>query len=693
MIRYHDYNENRRNTRKHWKSSGIGNAFRHNLDYMMRSHSVRLYYEMTENAIRKVFAIADVPYEPDSTKKIKAQLSICFTNHPATMAAWASIGNTAWIQFKELTKNSGLTLFKKELQEYVIDKHIQTETEALNKLLDVISQTITERLIYEELKKRGLETEIESFRIFLASSSLLEFNSLPGIIKAVILLGDLLPAEDLVPIHPFSQKLIRVVTCTSAPFQNRLAEAQPDEMLNIGIQWVKKLIEELHSFLPDKKPLNHKDYNALNNIWGYSKPVPSAPKSPSEELPGFNDFTRRPPMFEDLETDVILNNELSGKKGNEIITKPAGTVPELPENVKKFNQEVTDFANSLKTASGQSSYEDIRSDIIAQGLMKNSFSPGPVQGSAFEGSDVKLDLGGDIGNVEASIYDKVLELSFNQAEVEKLRHESQPLVKLMRRNIYPNVEDSILIDNIKSTGSFHGQRLPLYRFSDTIYKRYTYNQSLIRNGNASIVIVCDGSGSMNQEKTKLLKILTAAWIQSTLSTRIQLLAGIYNSGGTGNGRYGPILTWIVHPVKSQAISKNDYIRAVASVPSQGGGGQEDALAITHCIQETLKCAGNRKSMIYLTHLSDTQWCNSFSKGLTAEDELAKVIKYYKDLLKERLHYTLVGLGTDSGGKVEKLADKAIFLNSAELSTPYACASKLGLYVSSCLKERSRKVHR
>jgi hypothetical protein len=689
MKRYYDHYQNQRNTRKHWKSSGIGNAFRFNLG-MMRREALKLYYEICEKVQRQIFAIAEIPYEPDSSKKIKAQLSICFTNYPANLAAWASIGQTAWVQYKELTKSAGLTLYKKELEAYVLDKHIQTDAEALNKLLDVISGTITERLVYEELKKRGLESEIESFRIFLASSSLLEFISLPGIIKAVILFGDLLPDESLVPINPFSQILVKVVTSASAPYQNRLVDAKPDDLLNIGIQWVKHLMHELHMFLPGNTPRSQLNKNHFKNIMGYSKYIHSAPKSASEELPGFNDFASRPPMFEDLDTEVILNNELSGRKGNEIIKKSAGTAPELPEDVKKFNQEITEFANSIKTASGQSSYEDIRSDIIVQGLMKNSFSPGPVQGSAFEGSNIKLDLGGDIGNIEASIYDQPLELSFNQAEVEKLRQDSQPLVNAMRRNIYPSTEETIEIDIIKNSGSF-SQRLPHYRFSDTIYKRYSYNLQLNKNGNASVLIVCDGSGSMNHEKTKLLKILTASWIQSTLSTRIQLLAGIYNNGGTGNGRYGPIVKWVVHPVKTQAISKNDYIRAVASVPAQGGGGQEDALALSYCIQETLKCAGTKNRMIYLTHLSDTQWCNSFSKGLTAEDELVNVIKHFQDKLKGKLHYTLVGLGTDRGGKVEKLADKSIFLNAAELATPYICASKIGLYVSSCLKERNRKV--
>ena len=76
------------------------------------------------------------------------------------------------------------------------------------------------------------------------------------------------------------------------------------------------------------------------------------------------------------------------------------------------------------------------------------------------------------------------------------------------------------------------------------------------------------------------------------------------------------------------------------------------------IAESMNC-GN----IYLIHLSDTGWCTSFNQGLTSENEIIAVINRKRELLnKNQLHYTLVGLGTNSTGKVGQIADKVILLN-------------------------------
>ena len=91
----------------------------------------------------------------------------------------------------------------------------------------------------------------------------------------------------------------------------------------------------------------------------------------------------------------------------------------------------------------------------------------------------------------------------------------------------------------------------------------------------------------------------------------------------------------------------------------------------------------------MIHITDAGFCTSFNNGMTAEEEVLAVLSQRKNNFGKRFHYTMVGLGISSGGEIERLADKMICLSSGELSNPYAAASKIGLYVSSCLKEHKR----
>ncbi len=89
----------------------------------------------------------------------------------------------------------------------------------------------------------------------------------------------------------------------------------------------------------------------------------------------------------------------------------------------------------------------------------------------------------------------------------------------------------------------------------------------------------------------MLKILTAAWLQSTAKARIQVIAGLYHSGTVRPGLTGPLVGWICHPRRTAATGRIDSIRALVSLPDSGTGVQSDALSLAFMLD---RCQGNRE---------------------------------------------------------------------------------------------------
>jgi hypothetical protein len=88
-------------------------------------------------------------------------------------------------------------------------------------------------------------------------------------------------------------------------------------------------------------------------------------------------------------------------------------------------------------------------------------------------------------------------------------------------------------------------------------------------GRPVLVIACDGSGSLNDDQMKMLKLLTTGYLESTAKRNIQVLAGLYHSGHIRKGVSGPLVQWIHHPQKTPATSGRDSVRALVSLPDTG----------------------------------------------------------------------------------------------------------------------------
>ena len=670
----------RRNSKRLWRSGRLGNAFKHSIDYSARIPALRSFYDNVEKGIKIIFALIFSTYEADSPQKVKAQLSICYTDYPAGIIA--AIGHTAWVQYKNLVKDTDISIYDigGDISKVRISSSV--DQEYYTKLVQIIQQAVSERLAYEELMQSDLKQFIEAYRFFLAANDKLEFHALSEIVRAEIILGDLLPDLQAMDLHDFTRELMTTIRTNSTPFFEELEEAIPDEYYEIGERWIDKLASQLVHYLPSENSRESKNSESDDTGRSFADSSPRIPDNPYKEFPGFDTksppFLEAPSNLEDLFSMDMKNNPVP------LDMKKSGAKDDLPEHLKDIVAQLSDITKTIQNASGQKAYEDTRSDILLDELVSNPFAEGSMQGSSMEGNEVEVDLG-DLGSVTGQVFDKALELSYDLPEVDTLRAEANPIVDKLMSDLYPNAEEILITERIRSSGCIDPGRLPYYEFSNAIHKRFILDHQLKKDGRSLMLLVCDGSGSMNSKKFKMLRLLTTAWLESTMKSPIQVMAGIYNEGSVSQGRYGAKLEWIYHPRKTVSTSQGEAIRAVANVPEIGSGGQKDGLSLSYCLQEAESVA--RGNNIYLVHITDTCWVNSFGAGLTPHEEIIYVISQFKEKRKDQLHYTLVGLATDTAGKIDTVVDEFISLPAEELENPYAAAKKVAVYSSSILKKR------
>ena len=293
--------------------------------------------------------------------------------------------------------------------------------------------------------------------------------------------------------------------------------------------------------------------------------------------------------------------------------------------------------------------------------------------------------GGDIAGGE--IHDRPVELSDDLPACERLMGEAQPIAEALRRALYPNIEEQVDTERMRTTGSLDPGRLSMANYSLVVFKRYRIHEKADRRGQPLLLIACDGSGSLNADQMRMVKILAAAWLNSTAKSQVQVMAGLYHSGEIRGGVTGPLVQWIYHPRKTPAISRRDAARALVSLPDTGTGVQSDALSLAFMLGEATRVARGR--MTYMILLTDCEWNRSFGPEKSGQEEVRAVLeKAYEDLA-GKIHVTLVALGVDNETGFEDLVDKVLTVPGSKMSDYAALAEQIGVYVASCMKERHR----
>ena len=344
------------------------------------------------------------------------------------------------------------------------------------------------------------------------------------------------------------------------------------------------------------------------------------------------------------------------------------------------------LVKAIEKAGGQNvQYEDMRSDLVEQALRNTGWQEGPMQGSPIEGHKVSVQLDERLADGEQ--FEQSLPLSDNMAAFDKLMEEAGLVSNALRSILYPNMTDVPLVERFCTSGSLDPARLSSAYYSDAVCRRTRVVKTADKKGAPVLLIACDGSGSLNAAQIRMLKILAAAWLQSTARTRIQMLAGLYHSGRIREGISGPLVEWICHPRKTPATSRIDSIRALVSLPDSGTGVQSDALSLAFMLNEADGMARNGR--VYLIVLSDCAWNRSFNGEMSGKDEVRSFFLDAYRRLDDRLHTTLVALGVKDETGFEELLNRVLPVTEEELKSPVQVAHKVGAYVASCLRERRR----
>jgi len=523
----------RRNSKRLWRSGRLANAFKNSIDYHARIPALRTFYDYVEDSIKIIYAMMSATYEADSPKKVKAQLSICYTDYPAGILA--AIGHTDWVQYKSLLKDSEISIynFNKAIDRIKLPEGIHPEY--FKKMINAIQQAVSERLAYEELMQSDLGQVIEAYRFFLAANDKLEFHYFPEMVRAAIILGDLLPDFTAMELHDLTREILTVIRINSMPFFEELSKAALEEYYDIGRRWIRRLARRIAPYLPAIEGSEHPATRDNGQSGSITRTNLGMPRSAEEEFPGFDQklppLLEAPTKLEDLFTADMKKNPVPMDMNKQTSSD------NLPDHIKEMMSLLTGIAQTISTASGQRPIEDTRSDILLNELLANPFAAASIQGTSMEGNEIDVDLG-ENGSIKGQIFDKTLELSYDLPEVEKLRTKAKPLTEKIKSALYPNSEEILITERLRSSGCIDRGRLPYYQFKDSIFKRFVIEHKLQKEGRSLMLLVCDGSSSMNEKKFRMLRILTVAWLESTMKSKIQVMAGIYDDGLSYAGEQG-----------------------------------------------------------------------------------------------------------------------------------------------------------
>jgi hypothetical protein len=691
----------RRRSKTDWAGISRNDAYKLNLDWDYRLQAQRLFYQACKQAqlavARQVNSGLDSSYSP----KVKPQISAAYTSYPASLAVPACIGQTAFLEYQQWMKEKILiTCLTDYLKDPAGCDEVRADPEAYRHLAQTVAEIVQTRLLLESLSRLPPAATVETARLYLASQQTLRFESLPEILRAVILFGDVLPEWRDRLLHPLTISILKEATEVSAPYQARLRHTKSHQLLDEGVSWVKTLSRRLATYLPKAQPAPPQPQPGQENAAAGTGGAPAAAPQgapPAEQQRKLNPFeplgpplnsSRAPALFEEPDPlgQLVSGFSAANARGAQRAAGGAAGAASDP-----LSQLFSEFAQAVQQAGGQTQqYQDMRSDLVEQSARSAGFKEGPLQGNPADGHSVKVPLG-DGREAGGEIFDRPVELSDDFSGFENLQREAQAVTEGLRRTLYPNFTQVPETERLRTTGSLDPGRLPLADVVSAVFRRYKVCEQADKRGRPVLLVACDGSGSLSSSQIHMLKILCCAWLMATVGKAIQVLAGLYHSGIIRQGLSGPLVQWIYHPRKTPATGRKDAARALLSLPNTGTGAQSDALSLAFMLEEAAALAAGRR--IYLILLTDCAWNISFNLGKTGKEEVASYLQGAYERLGDKLHVTLVALGVSGVTDFESLLDKVITVSNDELKDPSAVAAKIGLYVAACMKERRRLIAR
>ncbi len=690
----------RRHGKTEWAGIGVGDAFKANLDYVQRMSAQRLFYAACRTIQCAATRISNVSSgECTDRLKTKPQLGPCYTTYPATLAAYAAIGLTGFLEFQSAvgskTLEPHLGGYIKNAAEY---DRVAADPKLYRILARIVTRAVQTRLLLHDLARDADMALVEMYRLFAASQLSLNFQSLPEIVHAVILYGDIIPDGRNIDMHPFTRLLFLKTQMASNPYFTRMATSGSSLSAHAGICWVRVVCRSLERYLALPQPQTVSD-DTEHPTAGQSEgggggggggghPQLSSPDAQPTDR---SNAGRIAPLNAMHPPSLLPTPNVAERAAAALGDDVALDVSEdkIPPAGRQTLRKLKKFAKALDQASGQNEqWEDMRSDLVEQSMNAHAFTASPIEGSPADGHDVRIRLDGD-HMAAGEIHDRPVLPSDDLPACDALAAECEPIAAALRKTLYPNVTEQVETERLRTTGALDPARLSMADYSSVIFKRYRMHEKADRKGKPLLLIACDGSGSLNRKEMNMLKILAAAWLRSTARLQVQVMAGLYHSGEVRKGLSGPLVQWIYHPCKTPAYGRNDAVRALVALPPSGTGVQSDALSLAFMIDEAARIARGR--MIYLILISDCCWNRSFHTDRSGREEVQALFDNVREQYRHNLHTTLVALGVKEATGFEDTLDKIISVPEEKLDDYAGMAEQIGVYVASCMKERRRHI--
>jgi hypothetical protein len=705
----------KRRSKNDWAGCGIGDAFKSSIEFPFRVKAQRDYYRQVKAGQKEIAKITDKELGNDFEPYVKAQLSPLYTDYPSSLAAFASIGLTCFLEYdSRIGHNPILDYLGSFLENPAEIDGVDVDTEEYKHVIKTVCKWVWTRLILEDLAFSALYLPIEIYKLFSSAQENLRFSCLSEIVRAVILFGDTLPPWELLSLHPLTRDIVKKMTMVSTPYFAAINEVKKDKLFKLGVQWTRDVSKSLAEFLPPPNPMKiDKPVNDESSLFDADYEIPSflrrriKERSPRQkEL--YRKYLSRPEDSKENPNPDKAFKPLNGPNPP-ALDKP-GNLTQHIVNAMEGNDEkrlssmgndplsaelnkssvINDFNRAIHKAGGQvNDWEDMRHDILRNILRGLPFEAGPVEGMPADGHEVILKMGKDL-EAGGEIYDQPAELSDDIDAIQRLSGEARLITQQLKRNLYPNVTTLPVTKQIQTGGLLDNRRLALANVSSTIFKRYQHLEVKDRRGRPLLLIACDGSSSLDEKQMHMVKLLCTSYIESTVKSQIQIMAALYHSGKVKNGARSPLIRWIFHPQKSPLASRKEGVRAVAALPESGGTGvQSDALSLSFLLDEGKRIA--RGNLIYLVLITDAAWNRSFNIEKTGEEEVRFVLEKAYDELAGKLNVTLIALGVTGKTGLDDLVQKTITVSEKELSDTIQVAQKIALYVASCIKERKNLI--
>ena len=685
----------RRRTKTDWLGVSMGESFKQNVDYWVRLAARRLFYAAARRIQRRAAEHAgDLAGEGAFEAKARPQLSPFHTTYPPALAGPAAVGHTGFLEYRARVQARSLAhSLSGYLQNPAAVDEVAADPVAYKKLAGIVVDIVHTRLLLEDLRRLDGMAFLEYYRLFLASQHRLRYRSVPRIVRAVVLAGDVLPEDDGRERHPLTAAVLEAVRRSSFPYLRRLPETQASRLLALGQEWARVLCRCLAPFLPEagEKPATQRLPPGLREALRQQAqhrfgPQQRTPPPAPDEIPPL-EGPRPPSLFDSENTAQDLAEALKQAAADPEEGRLRSQKAAAPGS--EAEAAIRDFASAVEGASGQASqWEDMRSDLVEDAVRAKGFQEGPLQGNPTDGHSVTIPLANGESQ-SGEIFDRPVDLSDDDAAYDKLLAEARPVTDALRRTLYPNIAPKPETQRFRTGGSLDPSRLVLADVSAAVFRRFRIRERLDRRGRPVLLIACDGSGSLNAQQMRMTKVLAAAWMQSTARSQIQVVAGLYHSGTIRGSSCGPLVQWMYHPYKTAATGRLEAARALVSLPESGTGIQSDALSIGFMVEEAMAVA--RGSSVYLILISDCAWNRSFRSSLDGEGEVKACLESLQQAHADKLHTTLVAVGLarpETG--FEKLVDQVIVVAPEDLEDPANVATRVGEYVATCMRKR-RKV--